>query len=357
MEEIEQFFIEYEKTLIGLVAIATLVGFAWAAIMVYVKFIKPKDIPSKATPEPTVKMTLDQFEARTQAKIDHALAERDATAPENLTLKNAQIATLRDRLANAEQSFAEQLEFVADLEKRLDREGNTAGGDALQNAKDALEAGDTKAARKFFKNIKAEKALDVDASARASFALGEIAEQDVRWKDAFEHYQEASRLKPCFDHLIHAQNMALNMADYQVAQSLGQDALDAAELEFGRNSEQYGTALNDHAVTLKSTGRFKEAEPLFRQALEITQQALGEEHPDFGTRLNNLAGLLENTGRFEEAEPLYRQALEITQRTLGEAHPSFGTRLNNLAGLLEAPAGLIRQSRCIAKPSIFWKNH
>ncbi len=160
------------------IVVPIVVGMLGGIIVYYVKSNKPKNLPTGPSPEPTVKMTLDQYEARTQAKIDLALAERDKTAPENLTLKNAQIAKLFDRLAKAEQSFAEQQEFVADLEERLDREGNAAGGDALQNAKDALEAGDTKAAQNFFENIKAEKALDVDASARASFALGEIAEQD-----------------------------------------------------------------------------------------------------------------------------------------------------------------------------------
>jgi len=273
-------------------------------------------------------------------KLHKKLAKlKTASAGEQNSLK-AEIAELQRREANPDAALEDAQKLIESLKAALAREGNAEAGDDLDKATQALNDGDTEAAQKFFQTIKDNKALDVQASARASFALGEIAEQDVRWGDAFTHYQEASRLKPCFAHLIRAQKMALHLANYPAAESLGQDALTCAEQEFGKESEQYGNCLNDLALLLMVTGKFTEAEPLMRQAIKVAQKTLGEGNPNYGATLNSLAQLLKSTGRFEEAEPLYRQALEIMRQTLGEDHPDFATSLNNLAGLLESTGRL-----------------
>jgi len=306
----------------------------WAVLRLYASIVKPKAQP--ADPTPTVKMTLDEYEARLQAKIATALKERDHATGKDLDIKNAQIAELKNDLANIEQSFEKQKQFIAKLETDLKREGNTLGADALEKATQALEAGDTSLAETLFQQIKDRTEPDVQASARASFALGEIAEKEVRWQEAFQQYDEAARLHPRFQNIISAQKMALHLAVYDQAESLGRAALSAAEKEFGKGTDEYGTALSNLASLLAAIGRFDEAEPLFRQALEITRAERGEAHPDFGIRLNNLAKLLRDTERFEEAEPLYRQALENARAALEKGHPDFGTHLNNLAGLLSA---------------------
>ena len=307
-----------------------ILGAAWGGIKLYSNAIKPKDTPSAPAPEPILKMTLDQYEARTQAKIDAALKEIAAAPNEAHPVKDAEISELKSRLANSEQSFEKQKQFTASLEARLDREANTIGGDDVKKAKQALEAGDTEAATKLFEEIKARTALDVEASARASFALGEIAEQEVRWVEAFAHYSEAASLHPCYSHLISAQKMALHLANHAEAERLGHLSVSAAKKEFGETAPEYGTSLNNLAGLLYATGRYDEAEPLYQQALENTRQALGEDHPDYGIRLNNLAALLEATGRYDEAEPLYRQAVQVLEKSLGPEHPNTVTIKANL---------------------------
>ena len=180
--------------------------------------------------------------------MDAALADRAAAPNEPHPVKDAEIAELQSRLANSQQSFEKQKQFTASLEARLDREANTIGGDDVEKAKQALEAGDTEAATRLFENIKARTALDVEASARASFALGEIAEQEVRWQKAFAHFSEAAQLKPEYAHLIRAQKMAHHLADHPEAELLARLALAAAKKEFGKAAPQYGTSLNNLAA-------------------------------------------------------------------------------------------------------------
>ncbi|NOR61128.1 MAG: tetratricopeptide repeat protein [Rhodobacteraceae bacterium] len=310
-------------------------GAAWGGVKIYANSVKPKRSP---LPEPTqiIRFTIDEYESRIQAKIATALKERDHASGKDLDIKNAQIGELKNDLVNIEQSFEKQKQFITKLEAQLIREGNTLGADDLEKATQALEAGDTSLAESLFQQIKDSNALNIQASARASFALGEIAEEEVRWQEAFAHYREAARLHSIFEHLNTAQRLAHRIADFPEAESLAKAALRAAEQEFGTDSSQYGSAQNNFASVLQATGRYEQAEPLYRQALENARAAHGENHSGFGVRLNNLAELLKATGRYGEAEPLYWQALENAREALGEEHPDFGICLNNLAGLLEA---------------------
>ena len=203
-----------------------------------------------------------------------------------------------------------------------------------QEAKAALEAGDFDSAEKIFDRIKADGDLAVRKTADAAFARGQIAEEQMRWAEAAEHYAKAARLNPNFDTLYSAREFAWRSGDYTTAISLGADLIKAAIEQSGEGSHEHATALNEHGLTLNATGRHEEAEPLYREALDITRDSLGPKHPETGTSLNNLAALLETTGRYEEAEPLYREALQITRDSLGPKHPETGTHLNNLAGLL-----------------------
>ena len=270
-----------------------------------------------------------------EAEIDRLRknrAEDAAVHEKQIKLLEGQIAELRARIDNpstAEVAFAEARKEATEV---LEREGNELDADRVRAAEAAMEDGDFEAAKALFEELRAREELAVQRSARAAFALGEIAEAEVRWVDAADEFARAAELNPAFDHLFKAREYAWRAGRLPQALSLGEALLEVAkDAEPGRRS----LALNEHALTLSAQGRFEEAEPLYREALEITCETLGERHPENATRLNNLASLLKDTGRFEEAEPLYREALEITCETLGERHPENATRLNNLASLLK----------------------
>ena len=208
-----------------------------------------------------------------------------------------------------------------------------------------------------FERLEARTATEVTKNANAHYALGQIAEEQVRWADAARHYARAADLARSFANLLKAREFTWRAGDYPSALALGSALIDTAQAEFGDDTTQHATALNEHALSLEATGRFDEAEPLYRQAIKIGAKTLAEDHPAYAIDLNNLAELLNNlaghrdrcwapayatwlnnlaTGRFDEAEPHFRQAIEIGAKTLGEDHPAYATRLNNLALLLQA---------------------
>ncbi len=106
--------------------------------------------------------------------------------------------------------------------------------------------------------------------------------------------------------------------------------------EFGLETAEAATVLNDCGHFLKERARYGAALPLLKRALAIREKALGSEHPDTAGSLNNLAELYSEQGEYGKAEPLYERALAITEKALGVEHPDMAASLNNLAALYYA---------------------
>ncbi|MBL4869646.1 MAG: tetratricopeptide repeat protein [Robiginitomaculum sp.] len=293
----------------------------------------PSEPPSPS--ETPITFTLQQYEDQIAKKIAEAESKFKTAHDEEKTQLGQQIEELRKRAANPEQALQEARATIAKLEDALTREGNSIGGDRMEAARQALEAGDFSIADTLFAEIEDQEMLAVERAARAAFSRGEIAAQDIRWADAAEHYARAARLHPNYEHLFYASEFAWRTGDYDKAITLGKDLLKITKTEYGETHEKYAVALNEYASSLQDTGKYEQSEPLHKQALEIVKQTIGEAHPNYAIHLNNLAGLYFVTGKYKLAEPLYLQALEIGKQTIGEAHPDYATNLNNLAGLYE----------------------
>ena len=278
--------------------------------------------------------TIEQHEERLARREADLRAELTRAHDADRALLLAEIEEVRRQAADAEASFEARRAKLAQASAMLDDLAEGLPQTRLDAARQALAAGDDRAADAIFAEVEAMEAAAISRAAEAAFARGRIADADIRWSDAADHYARAARLAPSYHHLRAARTATWRAGDYAAALRFGEDLVAVAKVESGDDSEAYAAALNEHALSLHEVGRFSEAEPLYRQALAIDEKTLGTEHPDYATCLNNLAELLRETGRPAEAEPLYRQALAITEKTLGTGHPTYATRLNNLAGLL-----------------------
>ena len=125
-----------------------------------------------------VKVLKAQLAARDE-EIQAALADASPEERETLAREAAEVTR---KLSNAEGAVAERDKRIAELEARL---GNAPDEAA---AREALEGKDLAAAREAFERIAAETDLEVKKNADAHYALGQIAEEEVRWADAALHY-------------------------------------------------------------------------------------------------------------------------------------------------------------------------
>ncbi len=247
---------------------------------------------------------------------------------------------LRRRLSEVETDYRERLEELAALKAELAKFQNRFDKDKFEAANAALDRNDSSLAEALFKELlNAAEARREDAEqdeAGLHYRLGKIAEDAVRWHDAYTNYKRASELHETFDHLTAYARMTWRLAKGTEAVGVHEQIVDWVKSEHGEKSAEYAICLNNLAGVVKAQGRYAQAEDLYREALQIGRTTIGEGHPNYAIRLNNLAGVVKVQGRHEEAEGLFREALEIDRATIGTEHPAYATHLNNLASVVRA---------------------
>ncbi|WP_296639552.1 tetratricopeptide repeat protein [Roseinatronobacter sp.] len=334
-----------EATLVqALAALATLALFGWGLfkgiIWLWNRLFrqpKPAQVEARVTfADEQTRLTMPEFLRMRKLLRDDIIAELDRADDEERRRLQTRIDDLTAQINDPEGAFEAERKRLADLEDKLVREGNELGAERLNSAVAKLRAGNTDEAEAIFSEIAAREAMAVQRAARAEFGLGEIAESQVEWRAAAQHYARAAELDPSYDTLLRAGALLLRAGQCEAALDIHKRLVGLTKQEFGQRDPKTGVALNNYAEALRANGRFSDAEPLCREALEITREMLGHRHPYAATSVNNLAGLLENTGRYDEAEPLYREALGTTREIMGDRHSSVAIRLNNLARLLRA---------------------
>jgi len=303
-----------------------------------IEIVNPQALATAQAPaapsQPVLTLTLEQFEdrlARREAEIRAELSQ--ARIREHTLLKN-ELEELYRLKSDPEAAMEERRERMRDLDTRLQRESNEFGGAGLRAAQDALTRGDPSLADALFAEIEAQSERAVQASARAAFARGEIAEGGLRWADAARHYARAAELAPSIETLTKAHEFSWRSGDYPTAARLG-EAL-AARARSQDDKTVLAEALNAHATTLNLIGRYEEAETYYREILELDRETIGTDTQTYSRHLSNLAHVYLVTGRFEEAEPLFREALKAAGTALGKAHPFYAQRLNNLGEVMRA---------------------
>ncbi len=286
---------------------------------------------------------------------------RDAHGEERAILQ-AQIDELKSRQADPEKALQDEQELKIKIRAVLEREGNEIGNKKLVEAGDALEKGDFSKADELFAEIEAREELAVKRSARAAFARGEIAEQEVRWYDAAEHYTRAAQLDPCFENLISAQRLTFEVGAYDSALSFGLAAQKAAIKEHGKDSKEYATSLNNLGTVYSNKKQYKKAEMLYKESLKIRQDILEKKHPDAAISLNSLGVIYLDQKKYREATYFLKRSLNINKEAFGMKHTRTADVLSNLGGAyiglgeFKKAKPLLKQSLKIRK-EVLGNNH
>ncbi|KZT37775.1 hypothetical protein SISSUDRAFT_987166 [Sistotremastrum suecicum HHB10207 ss-3] len=93
---------------------------------------------------------------------------------------------------------------------------------------------------------------------------------------------------------------------------------------------------NNLALTLRSLGKFAEAEQMQRELLQKRQEILGPDHPETLITMHNLGETLHTLEKFAEAEQMQRELLQKRQEILGPDHPHTLISMNHLANTLDS---------------------
>lgn len=323
------------------------------------------------------------FEQHQQA-LKEALADKTADlerahgAEKDLLRREAD--ELQRRLSEVEPDYNKRLEELAKLKAELAEFQNGFEKEKFDAANAALDRDDTSLAEALFKELlKGAEARREDAErdeAGLHYHLGKIAENAVRWTDAYTHYKRAAHLSGDIEYLEHYGSMCLHLAKGTEAVRVFERLVVQVNKADGPDSESYACALNNLAAAMLSQGsyaksqevyqqaldilraqgkqatanyigvstglgnvlrlrgHFKEAEELFRQELETIESMISPAYPGLVGFLNNFALVLESQGKYFEAEGLYRRTQEMIRDAVGEMHPDFARALHNLAAVI-----------------------
>ncbi len=230
--------------------------------------------------------------------------------------------------------------------------------------------------------------VDVLAAADPLKPRGDSPSRDTKVVDLLEAAGNRLEMDDETDPLVQATlrhtlgTTALNLADYDLAQTHLDAALEIRREHLGPEHPDTLAGAHDVALLAERTGRYEEAiellegvaetrsrvlgpddpetlaslsnlgdlriatgnleaaEAIYREVLEGMTSALGPDHERTIASVNNLGYTLMRRGQVGAAEDLYRQALAANRRSLGDNHPNTISAINNLAALLQSKSEL-----------------
>lgn len=120
--------------------------------------------------------------------------------------------------------------------------------------------------------------------------------------------------------LRNAAAYAHGQGNYEEAEQMQRQALDAGEKVLGNEHPDTLIGVHNLALMLQGQSRYEEAEPVFQRALYGQEKVLGKEHPITLHSIGGLAFLFQDQGKYEEAETMDRRALHGLEKVLGKEH-------------------------------------
>ena len=124
------------------------------------------------------------------------------------------------------------------------------------------------------------------------------------------------------------------IGQYEQAEKAHRVALALNRKQFGLESKETASALNDLGLALWKVGNLAEAENAHQEALAIRRRLFGNQHPAVAASLNNLATVYRHQPKLPQAEALIREALDIRRQVFGDEHLEVADSLHNLSIVL-----------------------
>lgn len=134
------------------------------------------------------------------------------------------------------------------------------------------------------------------------------------------------------DHLIKQSMTQVQKNDFEFAIQIGNNAIDSAEILFGKESVEYANSIFNMGRILRFKGDLVQSEKFYIDAMQLREKLFGKEHSDYAQSLFNLAALYLLKNDLVKAEEYYKLSLDIRKRVLGNDHPDI---LYNLTGLTD----------------------
>jgi len=240
----------------------------------------------------TIGVSFEQYKAdlaEKEKEIRALLVSGGISDNEKVNLES-RLNEVHKRRLSEQESYQIHITELKERIARLDTLVSKLPDNIIEEAKYALSNGDTEKAERLFIQIEKQANPHITAAAEAAYQRGKLAEDNINYKEAFEHYHRATLLIPDNTHY-----------------------------------------LNEAGTISHTLGLFDQAIKYFELALASDLKTYDENHPSVARDRNNLGRAWETLGQTEKAIPYYELALAACKNSLGNAHPTTKTIADNLA--------------------------
>ena len=282
-------------------------------------------------------LTLQQYEAGLK-RLEKEVETRFVRAQDNDRQHlETQLHAIQVHLQNIEHSYQEHIE---DLRKRIAQLESIQGqvpDELLSQTQHALADGDTEQVDRLLHQMETQTANADKVTAEANYQRCQIAEDEIRYRQAFTLCQQAVQLAPDrTDYLSDLADLAHTLGEYEKAVEYYEQALASYLKTYGEDHPGVAISRNNLGATWDSLGEYKKAIGYYEQALASDLKTYGEDHPDVAIDRNNLGMAWLALGDYKKAIGYLEQALTSDLKTYGEDHPQVATYQNNLGGAWHA---------------------
>ncbi len=214
-------------------------------------------------------------------------ADRDGREKQNLHKQLARVEQLRlDERASYNAHVKDLRERIA----QLDQLSGQIPDKLIKEARQALVGGDHEKADRLFSQIEEQADPHILVAAASAYQRGKLAEDDINYYEAFEHYQLAAQLAP--DNMLYlseAGAMAGIIAMYPRAIEYYELVLASDLKTYGEDHPQVAIYRNNLGMAWDSLGEYELAIEYYELALVTLKVKLGESHPHTLSTAESLA--------------------------------------------------------------------
>ncbi len=220
-----------------------------------------------------------------------------------------QIGEIDRRLRNPASSYLERKERMNEIQKILHQTKEETRNYEVKNADDLLKGGDLSGADTVFSEALAEPESKDEHAAQAAFGRGIIAEEEIRWSDAANHYKHAADLTPDARRLGKAAEFLRRVWRMTEAEHYKRERIRILSPSFADDPQLEGTELSNLSSILRENGKDQEAEVAIQRSIELAKPENGGSLYLFAKRMHGYASFLAERNRVPEARTAFQSSL------------------------------------------------
>ncbi|MEE9345805.1 MAG: tetratricopeptide repeat protein [Methylococcales bacterium] len=283
------------------------------------------------TDDINIGINLEQYKQVLKEREAEVKAELKQVHAKNRQLLETDSQGIQRQLQDLEASHKGYINSLKERIVQLESLRGQLPDAVLEQAKSALEKGDSQRADQIFEQIEEQVDIAITVTAEAAYQRSQIAKDAIHYADAYVHSQKAARLlQGNAVYLSAAGTLAQILGRYSEAIDYFEQALTSDLNTYGEDHPFVARDRNNLGLTWDFLGEYQKAIEYYSLTLTSDLNSFGEAHPFVAIGRNNLGSAWNALKNYPKAIEYFELALTSNLKTYGDDHPIVATNWNNL---------------------------